>query len=98
MNVSFYPVNNNYSFKAKNVSSKDKFTQPTQIEITDAKIKKTVSEAFCVGLGVASLYFFAKINGKKLFNQGLGEQVKRTIEPILPTLGHVEIAREVRLM
>lgn len=103
MNVSFYPVNNNYSFKAKNVSKKETSAPPTQREITDAKIKKSVSECFCVVLGVASLYFFAKIKGKKLFNQNgqnknLGEKVLHALEPILPSAEHVEKARHSRLI
>ena len=98
MKISLYPVNNNYSFKAKNVSKKETSTPPTQREITDAKIKKSVSECFCVVLGVASLYFFAKIKGKKLFNQNLGEKVLHALEPILPSAEHVEKARHSRLI
>ena len=104
MKVSLTPVNNNYSFKAKSVS-KETQTQPTKREITDAKIKKSVSECFCVVLGVTSLYFFAKINGKELYanklkrkSGNLNQKIKHALEPILPSIEHVEKARNAKLI
>ena len=55
MKVSLTPVNNNYSFQAKRVSKKETPTQPTKREITDAKIKQSVSECFWVVLGAGTL-------------------------------------------
>lgn len=99
MNVTLYPVNNNYSFGRKSVSKKETPIQPTKRQITDAKIKKTVSECFCVALGVATLYFFSKIQGKKIAqkNKPLKEIATIMLEPILPSGEHIEKARNVTL-
>ena len=99
MNVTLTPVNNNYSFKAKHVSKKETPIQPTKRQITDAKIKKTVSECFWVVLGTASLYFFAKIQGKNIArkNQPLKETATIMLEPILPSGEHIEKVRNAML-
>ncbi len=101
MKVTLNPVNNNYSFKAKSVSKQKTPVQPTQREITDAKIKKSVSECFWVVLGVASLYFFTKIksNSNKLTAQReeLKNRTKQILDPILPSEKHIEAARNVQL-
>ena len=99
MNVTLSPVNNNYSFKAKSVSKKEIPIQPTKRQITDAKIKKTVSECFCVALGVTTLYFFSKIQGKNIAQQKmtLKEMATIMLEPILPSGEHIEKARTVML-
>ena len=90
----------NYSFSRKSVSKKETPIQPTKRQVTDAKIKKTVSEAFWVVLGVTSLYFFAKIQGKKiaLKKQPLKKMSTIMLEPVLPTSEHIEKARNVRLV
>ena len=105
MNVSFSLVNYNanYSFKSTSASKKEVPHTPTKREIADAKIKKSVSECFCVVLGVVGLYMYGKVNGKKFFNmlqaKKRSEQAmaaKELIEPILPTRDIVEQCRQKR--
>ena len=107
MNVSFSPVNynRNYTFKAANTSKKEVSAAPTKREITDAKIKKAVSECFCVVLGVVGLYMYAKVSGKKLINKlqakkrsEAAEAAKELIEPILPSKDIVDACKAAKLI
>ena len=102
MKVSLTPVNNNYSFQAKRVSKKETPTQPTKREITDAKIKQSVSECFWVVLGAGTLYFFTKIkyntNKINIEKENLKKLTKKTLKPILPSAIHIEKARRTSLI
>ena len=104
MNVSFSPVNynRNYAFKSTSASKKEVPHTPTKKEITDAKTKKAISECFCVVLGVAGLYMYGKVSGKKFFNNWQlskkSEETKDLIEAILPTKDIVEKCRQQKLI
>ena len=105
MNVSLSPVNynKNYSFKSTNASKKEASYKPTQKELADAKIKRTISECFCVTVGVAALYMYGIVQGKKLFNklqagarEKFAKQSKEILEPMLPTVDIIEKCRPKR--
>ncbi|MBQ8886332.1 MAG: hypothetical protein IJY61_01345 [Candidatus Gastranaerophilales bacterium] len=105
MNVSFSPVNynRNYTFKAANTSKSEVSVAPTKREVMDAKTRKSISECFCVVLGVVGLYMYGKVSGKKFLNmlqaKKKSEQAKAAkelIEPILPTKKTIDDCRRLK--
>ena len=103
MRIYLNTINNNYSFKSKNISKTETPVQPTKRQITDAKVKKAASECFWVALGVCTLYFFTKRECKNIQKNGLLEQnrsifkfAKHALEPIVPSADQINKAKKIK--